>query len=223
MSVKVKSLYADPREIEDIEGTAQNSRRRAEKLNPTEILKDLREGKENNKRFVWLAQKLDEDTAQKLNKTLETYGLKKFDLPKFKGLHWREEQKRSYPYKNLAAQIIGFSNADDIGQAGIEHVAGRNSARRSVIKSWQDRDRLGRVYEESEVDARAAERYCFNDFKFDSIQSRTGTGKRRKSEQREIGNGDRARPENRRNFGDGELSDVRPESLHGISGGKLSK
>jgi cell division protein FtsI/penicillin-binding protein 2 len=149
MSVKVKSLYADPREIEDVEATARDVAA-ALKIKPDQLLKDLREGKEANKRFVWLAQKLDEDAAQQLNKKLETYDLKKFDAPKYKGLHWREEQKRSYPYKNLAAQIVGFSNADDIGQAGIEQ-SQEEILRGAVVKKWQDRDRLGRVYEEQEA------------------------------------------------------------------------
>jgi cell division protein FtsI/penicillin-binding protein 2 len=149
MSVKVKSLYADPREIEDVEATARDVAA-ALKIKPDQLLKDLREGKEANKRFVWLAQKLDEDAAQQLNKKLETYDLKKIDAPKYKGLHWREEQKRSYPYKNLAAQIVGFSNADDIGQAGIEQ-SQEEILRGAVVKKWQDRDRLGRVYEEQEA------------------------------------------------------------------------
>ena len=148
MSVKVKSLYADPREIDDLEATA-NAVAAALKVKPDAILRDLREGKEANKRFVWLAQKLDEDAAQQLNKTLETYDLKKSDLPKFKGLHWREDQKRSYPYKNLAAQIVGFSNADDIGLAGIE-LSQEEILRGNTVRKWQDRDRLGRVYEEQE-------------------------------------------------------------------------
>jgi len=70
-------------------------------------------------------------------------------LPKFKGLHWREDQKRSYPYKNLAAQLVGFSNADDIGQAGIEQ-SQEEILRGMFVKKWQNRDRLGRVYEEYE-------------------------------------------------------------------------
>jgi cell division protein FtsI/penicillin-binding protein 2 len=152
MSVKVKSLYADPKEIEDVEYTAQKVAE-ALKVKPNAILKDLQEAKESGKRFVWLAQKLDEDTAQKLNQTLETSGVRKFDLPKFVGLHWREEQKRSYPYKSLAAQVIGFSNADDVGQAGIEQ-SQEQILRGAVVKKWQDRDRLGRVYEEEEIEQR---------------------------------------------------------------------
>ncbi len=149
MSVHVKSLYADPAEITDVEKTAQQV---AEvlKTKPEQILNDLREAKEKGKRFVWLARKLDEDAAQEINKALEDTKLKKFDLPKFAGLHWKEEQKRNYPYKKLAAQVVGFSNSDDVGQAGIEQ-SQEELLNGAVIQAWQDRDRLGRVYDQSEI------------------------------------------------------------------------
>lgn len=152
MSVKVESLYADPREIEDVNQTAQRLAPIL-KLKANEIAANLQTAKESNKRFVWLARRIDEDTAIKLNIALETLDLKKFDLPKFAGLHWREEQKRSYPYKNLAAQVVGFSNADDIGQAGIEQ-SQEAILRGATIEKWQDRDRLGRVYDEEDVEQR---------------------------------------------------------------------
>ena len=152
MSVRVKSLYADPREIEDVNATAQKLAP-VLKIKQSEIAENLRVAKENNKRFVWLARKIDEDTAVKLNLALESPEIKKFDLPKFSGLHWREEQKRSYPYKNLAAQVVGFSNADDIGQAGIEQ-SQEAILRGAVVNKWQDRDRLGRVYDEEETEQR---------------------------------------------------------------------
>ena len=152
MSVRTKSLYADPSEIIDVEKTAGEVAA-VLKVKPEEISKNLREGKESNKRFVWLARQLDEETAQKINETLEDTELKKADKPRFAGLHWREEQKRSYPNKTLAAQVIGFSNADDVGQAGIEQ-SQEEILRGAVIKGWQDRDRLGRVYEESKTENR---------------------------------------------------------------------
>ncbi len=152
MSVKVKSLYADPREIEDVNATAQKLAPIL-KLKQREIVENLQTAKDDNKRFVWLARKIDEDTALKLNLALETPDLKKFDLPKFSGLHWREEQKRSYPYKSLAAQVIGFSNSDDIGQAGIEQ-SQEAILRGATVNKWQDRDRLGRVYDEEDVEHR---------------------------------------------------------------------
>jgi cell division protein FtsI (penicillin-binding protein 3) len=152
MSVRTKSLYADPREIEDVEATAK-AVANALKIKPQDIAKILREGKETNKRFVYLARKLDEDAARKINESLKTENLRKFDEPKFAGLHWREEQKRSYPLGSLAAHVVGFSNADDIGQAGIEQ-SQEQILRGAIIKKWQDRDRLGRVYEEEETEER---------------------------------------------------------------------
>lgn len=152
MSVKTKSLYADPAEIEDIEGSAKKIADVLQ-LKPNDVLKSLREAKEANKRFVWLTRKIDEDTAEKINETLHDRDLKKWDEPRFAGLHWREEQKRSYPHQSLAAQVIGFSNSDDIGQAGIEQ-SQEEILRGAVIKGWQDRDRLGRVYDESEPEQR---------------------------------------------------------------------
>lgn len=152
MSVKVKSLYADPREIEDADAAAKIIGK-ALKSKPNEIAKALKEGKETGKKFVWLARKLDENAADRINEELEDRSLRKYDLPRYAGLYWREEQKRSYPYQNLAASVIGFSNADDIGSAGIEQ-AQEEVLHGAVIKGWQDRDRLGRVYDESDTEER---------------------------------------------------------------------
>lgn len=146
MSVNVKSLYADPAEIENVEAAAKDISK-ALKLKPQEVLKTLSDAKTNGKRFVWLARKLDESVVDSINKTLETKDLSKADYPKFSGLHWREEQKRSYPYNTLAAQVIGFSNSEDVGSAGIEQ-SQEEVLHGAITKGWQDRDRLGRVYEE---------------------------------------------------------------------------
>lgn len=150
MSVKVKSLYADPTEIEDVEETAKKL---AEvlKISKKEIVQNLSEGKEKNRRFVWIQRKIDEDKVQAINEELEDKEVKKFDLPRLAGIHWKEEQKRSYPYKTLAAHIVGFSNSDDIGQAGIEQ-SKEDILKGEIVKTWQERDRLGRVYDESEIE-----------------------------------------------------------------------
>ncbi len=150
MSVKVKSLFADPAEIEDVEETAK-AVAKVLKEKPANVLKLLKEAKESNKRFVWLARKLDEDAVKSINETLRDENLKKYDEPRFAGLHWKEEQKRSYPYKSLAAHIIGFSNAEDVGSAGIEQSQNEH-LHGAMIRSCQDRDRLGRIYEEEQVE-----------------------------------------------------------------------
>ena len=69
-------------------------------------------------------------------------------MPKFEALYWREDQKRSYPNQSLAAHVIGFSNNEGIGQAGIEQ-SKNDELYGAVIRKTQERDRLGRIYDET--------------------------------------------------------------------------
>jgi cell division protein FtsI (penicillin-binding protein 3) len=144
MSVRAKSLFANPQEIENEEKVAEVL---ASVLNlkSEEIIKNLKEAKDAGRRFLLLARKLDENQVEKINQFLKT-DIKKADKPKFKGLYWQEEQKRYYPLGSLGANVIGFSNIDDIGQAGIELSQDR-FLRGQIIEKWQERDRLGRIYE----------------------------------------------------------------------------
>ncbi len=146
MSVKVNSLYADPSEIDDIPGTAGKIAK-VLKLNPRAIAKRIEQGKQKEKRFVWIVRKLDQEKVDDVNASLRDEELKKYDLPRFPGLYWKEEQKRNYPYKTMAASVIGFSNSDDEGQAGIE-LSQEEALHGEVSKTTRERDRLGRVYDE---------------------------------------------------------------------------
>lgn len=152
VSVPVKSLYANPQEIEDVQGTASRVAPLL-KLKTQEVAKNISEAKEKGKKFIWLTRELEEDAVNKINNTLNKIDLKKADEPKFEGLHWGQEQKRSYPYNSLASQVIGFSDLDDKGISGIE-LSQEKNLRGEVIQKWQDRDRLGRVYDESEDEER---------------------------------------------------------------------
>ena len=147
MSVRVKTLYADPTAMDDTKNAAKAI---AKVLNAkeSELAKQLSEAKADEKRFLSLAKGLDEEAVQKINKALEDASIRKPDLPRFAGLHWREDQKRSYPYNTLASHVIGFSNADGVGQAGIEQ-SQNDILFGAVIKRLQERDRLGRVYDET--------------------------------------------------------------------------
>lgn len=146
MSVEVNSLYADPMEVDDVEGTAKKISA-VLKTNWKPIAQKINEGKADEKRFVWIERKLDKEKFDVVNETLRDEELKKITLPKFPGLYWEKEQKREYPYKTLAAHMIGFSNSDDVGQAGIE-LSQEKLLRGDVIKTYRERDRLGRVYDE---------------------------------------------------------------------------
>lgn len=147
MSLPVKTLYANPSEIADTDAAAKTIAK-ALKLDAVQLAAQLRQGKEGNKKYVAIAKKLDDETAQKYNKALDTSDLKKGDLPNFTGLHWKDDQKRSYPYNTLAAQVIGFSNAEDDGKAGVEQ-SQDDVLHGAVIRKLQERDRLGRVYDET--------------------------------------------------------------------------
>ena len=147
VSVVVKTLFADPTQVEDTEKAA-NDIAKALKLNKAKVLAQLNEGKDLEKRFVPIAKGIDEETAQQVNAALESDDVRKGDLPKYAGLYWREEQKRSYPHQSLAAHVIGFSNADGIGQAGIEQ-SQNDELYGAIIKKTQERDRLGRIYDET--------------------------------------------------------------------------
>ena len=147
MSLRVKTLYADATAIDDTK-TAAKAIAKTLNVKESDLAKQLAEAKADEKKFLPLVKGLDEETCQKINKALEDPAVKKADLPKFNGLHWREDQKRSYPNQTLASHVIGFSNADGVGQAGIEQ-SQNDILFGAVIKKLQERDRLGRVYDET--------------------------------------------------------------------------
>ena len=147
MSLPVKTLYADPAEIENIETTAKDIAK-ALKLDANQLIALLTQAKEAKKRFVPLVKKVEDDLAQRINKALDQPAVKKADAPNFYGLHWREDQRRSYPYESLAAHIVGFADADENGKAGIEQ-SQNDVLHGANVKKLQERDRLGRVYDET--------------------------------------------------------------------------
>ena len=148
MTVNVKSLYADPSEIENVEATAKEVARLL-KVKTGEILSPLKEAKENNRRFVWLGQKLEDKVAQKIDEYIKNAEKDSPTAAALKGLHWKEEQKRIYPYNSLAAHVVGFSNSEDVGSSGIEQ-SQEKLLHGEIIKTWEDRDRMGRVYSHQE-------------------------------------------------------------------------
>ncbi len=147
ISINVKTLYADATKIAD-EKIAAKSIAKVLNVNEAKLARQLSEAKENGRKFLPLAKELDEEAVQRINRLLENPRVSKPDTPKFEGLHWREDQKRSYPYRTLAAHVIGFSNLDGNGQAGIEQ-SKNDELYGAVIKKLQERDRLGRVYDET--------------------------------------------------------------------------
>ena len=150
MSVRVKTLYADPREIADPDATG-TAVAKALGIDARQVIAQIKEAKAEKRRFLPLAKKLDEDVVARVNRVLDDGKVKKSDLPNFAGLHWIEDQKRKYPYETLAAQVVGFSNSEEEGRAGVE-LEKDEILKGAVIKNKQTVDRLGRVYDETDVE-----------------------------------------------------------------------
>lgn len=102
-SVDATTIYANPKEIEDVPETA-------------EALADVLGGDADDYKglitkdttFVYVKRKADVDVAEKV----QELGLK--------GIYFIADTKRIYPYGEVAGQVIGFVNIDGEGISGLE-------------------------------------------------------------------------------------------------------
>jgi cell division protein FtsI (penicillin-binding protein 3) len=88
--------------------------------------------------FVWIQRRIHPDLADRI---------RELEIP---GVFLQREYRRFYPTGPVSAQVLGFTNIDDIGQEGLElaynnWLQGEPGAKR-VIK-----DRLGRVVQNVEL------------------------------------------------------------------------
>ncbi|KKO45041.1 cell division protein FtsI [Arsukibacterium ikkense] len=110
VSVPVEAIWADPKIV--IERNAPGDERRwhalAEilQMTPQQLLS--RVGDNPQRRFVYL--------QRQVNPAVVDY-VKKLKVP---GIYFRQESRRYYPAGEVTAQLIGFTNVDDIGVEGIE-------------------------------------------------------------------------------------------------------
>ncbi|MYF84010.1 MAG: penicillin-binding protein 2 [Acidimicrobiia bacterium] len=98
-----RSIYADPRQIDDPAGTASV----LSALLGIDI-HTLRDKLYSDTTFQFLARQVDTDTAAQVED---------LELP---GIHLLPEPKRVYPYGPLAAHVVGFVNIDSEGIEGVE-------------------------------------------------------------------------------------------------------
>jgi cell division protein FtsI (penicillin-binding protein 3) len=136
ITLETESLWVDPSEIDSPETLSYRiANLIGEK--PKNLLTTITDAKAANRRFLWLAREVDRETAQKIKDT---------SVP---ALRWQREQKRFYPHGKLAAQVVGFANRDDVGQAGVELTQDKN-LRGEQNEITEEHDGKGRVYEMSE-------------------------------------------------------------------------
>lgn len=98
------SLYADPRQIQDADAATQALVGALPGLDPAELRAKLTSGKS----FVWIKRHLTPRQQFEVNR---------LGIP---GLQFEHEERRVYPFGDLAAHVVGFCGIDNNGLAGIE-------------------------------------------------------------------------------------------------------
>src|SRR5215203_3710953 len=138
-SVQTVSLFLDPDGLEAAT-LDQNAEQVAQALGfkYAELAKEFREAREGNKRFVWIARRLDVDQANKVVA---------MNLP---GIQTRLEPKRYYPNGPLAAHVLGYVGLDGAGLGGVEQFYNAKISGESG-RLFLQRDANGKPYESYEI------------------------------------------------------------------------
>ena len=103
-SVQTASLYADPKMIMDPEEVARDLVRVLPDLSYGDVLKKI----QRDGRFIWIKRNLAPQ---------DQYAVLKLGHP---GLNFQTEANRLYPQGALAAHLVGYTNVDGNGLAGVE-------------------------------------------------------------------------------------------------------
>jgi len=108
-SIQTVSLFLDPDGL-DAQTLDRNAQQIAQTLGlkQTELANDFRKAQSENKRFIWIARRLDADLANKIVA---------MNLP---GVQTQLEPKRYYPNGSLAAHVLGYVGLDGKGLGGVE-------------------------------------------------------------------------------------------------------
>jgi cell division protein FtsI (penicillin-binding protein 3) len=138
-SIQTVSLFVDPYQlkIDELQCTASVV---APALgeNANDLLQQLQSAQSEDKRFVWIARRLDVEKADPL------IALK---LP---GLHSVLEPKRYYPNGSLASHILGFVGLDGQGLGGVEQSYNEKISGEPG-RLFLERDATGKPYESYEI------------------------------------------------------------------------
>ena len=103
-TLPTQSLYADPRQVRNVEETAVALAGVLPELSADELAGQL----SLERSFVWVKRNLT---------PRQQYEVNRLGLP---GLHFQRELDRVYPLGPLTAQIVGFTDVDGNGLAGLE-------------------------------------------------------------------------------------------------------
>ena len=106
-SLKVNSLYADPKMMLDVNDAVFKLKKVLPEIDAKELSRKL---SNKRRRFVWIKRNLSPKQAFKINS---------LGVP---GFAFKQEFFRTYPSGNLAAHILGYINRNGNGVVGVEKV-----------------------------------------------------------------------------------------------------
>ncbi len=98
------SLYANPRQIQDPRAVARLLSRILPEITPEALAARLTV----DRSFVWLKRKIS---------PRQQYEVNRLGIP---GLYFQRERERVYPHGALTTHVVGFTNVDNQGLAGME-------------------------------------------------------------------------------------------------------
>lgn len=142
-SIDTESFFAVPDDIEDVDSTV-NKLSAVVNINKEEIAKRLNEAKTRESKFQWIARKVDYETSEKIRAL------------NLKGIHSDKEPKRYYPNNELAGDVLGFVNIDEVGISGLE-LAQNEKLQGEAGKVFVEKDAKRNVYESIFVNGRAGQ------------------------------------------------------------------
>ena len=138
-SVQTVSLFLDPDglDAETLDRTAQQLAQ-ALGMKHADLTKQFREAREEKRRFIWVARRLDADHAGKIVA---------MNLP---GIQTRLEPKRYYPNGPLAAHVLGYVGLDGQGLGGLEQFYNTKISGEPG-RLFLEKDANGKPYESYEI------------------------------------------------------------------------
>lgn len=141
-SVQTVSLFLDPDGL-DAQMLDQNAKQLAPALGlkEAELTREFREALTANRRFIWIARRLDADLGAKIEE---------LNLP---GVYTRLEPKRYYPNGSLAAHVLGYVGLDGQGLGGVEQFYNAKIAGEAG-QLFLEKDASGKPYESYEIAAK---------------------------------------------------------------------
>src|SRR5262245_11395067 len=98
------TVYADPQQVRNAQRVAAEAGRTLG-VDPNELYRELQD---RSSAFVYVQRKADPEDAAKL---------KRLHLA---GVGFYPEERRSYPQRSIAAQVLGYAGVDNRGLAGLE-------------------------------------------------------------------------------------------------------